>query len=68
MVSPLGPLFANMYMTPGHLEENIMKNLKDKVILYCRYVDDIFMLTKDNEQAENIKVQVAKHSVLKFTI
>ena len=52
----------------GHLKENIMKKLKEKPIVYCGYVDDIFVITKDKEQAEQIKVQLEKHSVLKFTI
>ena len=57
MGSPLGPLFANFYMT--ELENNVLGAVspEEKPLVYCRNVDDIFLI-------------VGKYShldVLKFT-
>ena len=48
MGSPLGPTFANFYM--GDIEEKIFKNNNLKPILFGRYVDDIFIITHNQEQ------------------
>ena len=43
MGSPLGVLFANFYM--GTIENKIFKCYR-KPLVYCRYIDDIFVVTK----------------------
>ena len=42
MGSPLGPLFANFYMS--NLENEVLLNWSEKPVVYCRYVDDIFLV------------------------
>lgn len=64
MGSPLGPLFANFYM--ASIEENILNNnLKPKI--YCRYVDDIFLLVEDENKVIELKDKFESNSILKFT-
>ena len=64
MGSPLGPTFADYYMC--HLESTVIDSLPIKPIMYCRYVDDIFMLTDDNTMLR-VKEAFESNSVLKFT-
>ena len=45
MGSPLGVTLSNFYMV--HIENNIMNNLPNRPTLYCRFVDDCFIV-KDN--------------------
>ena len=65
MGSPLGPLFANMYMC--YIENNVIPSLKNPPIVYTRYVDDIFLLIKNINTLEEIKSKFEAISVLKFT-
>ena len=48
MGSPLGPLFANFYMAT--VENNILIKLNLKPAVYCRYVDDIFVVVDNLTQ------------------
>ena len=53
MGSPLGPLFANVFMSD--FERKHMSKLKERgVKLWLRYVDDVFATLSDKEQAANI--------------
>ena len=66
MGSPLGVIFANFYMC--HLENhvfNISPSLKPK--LYCRYIDDCFLVLDDISQIDNLISVFENESVLKFT-
>ena len=67
MASPLGPLFANFYM--ADLENNILDKLnnEDKPSVYCRYVDDIFLLIPNVRILHKLKDQFENQSILKFT-
>jgi hypothetical protein len=65
MGSPLGPLFANFYMT--NLENNILEESNYKPLIYCRYVDDIFVVVDHEDQLLQIKNEFEKNSVLEFT-
>ena len=59
MGSPLRPTFAGFYM--GHIEKNLLNNKPDlKPAIYCRYADDIFVVT-------TIFLLLENSSVLKFT-
>ena len=65
MGSPLGPLFANFYMS-----EVEARTLRDNGIaphIYCRYVDDIFVDVKDEEHLKELIDRLQANSVLKFT-
>ena len=67
MGSPLGPLFANFYM--AHLENQVLSQFNDneKPSIYCRYIDDIFLLVNNVSILENIRTKFSENSVLNFT-
>ena len=65
MGSPLGPTFANFYM--GELESNVLENHCQKPLIYVRYVDDIFVLVKNEEELIHLKQIFQEQSVLNFT-
>lgn len=65
MGSPLGPLMANYYMC--HLENTIFEDNNLKPKLYCRYMDDIFVVVEKFEQLENLRLTFTNNSVLNFT-
>ena len=67
MGSPLGPLFANFYM--GEIETKILNELdeEEKPLLYCRYVDDVFVMVKSYASLINLKSKFESESVLSFT-
>jgi hypothetical protein len=66
MGSPLGVTFANFYMT--HIENNILDNiLTHKPAVYCRYVDDCYVVTSTTESLTELKEAFQLNSVLQFT-
>ena len=66
MGSPLGVAFANFYMT--HIENNIFDAYPDlKPDIYCRYVDDCFLVTNSVEKLPALIELFQSNSVLKFT-
>ena len=67
MGSPLGPSFANFYM--GYLEHQtfIANTNITKPTIYARYIDDIFILTENEDQIIKLKQAFEENSVLKFT-
>ena len=67
MGSPLAPALANLFM--GHNEHLWLQNLKaSKVILYKRYVDDIFCLFKyEYEYLEFFDFINSQHPSIRFT-
>ena len=65
MGSPLGPLFANFYMS--NLENKVLPEWNDKPKVYCRYVDDIFLAVDSESQILSLKTKFENNSVLKFT-
>lgn len=50
--NPLGPAFCNFYMS--HIENKVFKTT-DKLQIYTRHVDDIFVLIKSKEKIINVK-------------
>jgi hypothetical protein len=60
----LGPTFANFYM--GYIEEKVLSQAPFDII-YCRYVDDIFVTLKNESNLQWIKSEMEKKSILKFT-
>ena len=65
MGSPLSCTIANFFMC--HLENRILDNLRNKPTIYCRFVDDIFIVTKDNDNLDDVYRIFNTSSVLKFT-
>ena len=65
MGSPLGVLLANFFM--GCVEEEVFANIS-KPEIYCRYIDDIFIKTKDDTTAEQLKNYLQDASGLTLTI
>ncbi len=68
MGSPLGPLFANIFMSD--FERKHMDKLKSLgVNLWYRYVDDIFATLNSRDDAENILAFLnSQHPNIRFTI
>ena len=66
MGTPLGPTFANFYV--GNLEQQVIPHCINKPILYCRYIDDIFLIVSDQNHILELKQSFESRSVLKFTI
>ncbi|XP_050735514.1 uncharacterized protein LOC127007814 [Eriocheir sinensis] len=65
MGSPLGVLLSNFFM--GCIEDEVFKTI-NKPDIYCRYIDDIFIKTKNEEDMEDIRTCLQEISGLKFTI
>ena len=66
MGSPLGVTFANFYMT--HIENKIFEDSPDlKPAVYCRYVDDCFIITENPENISTLILVFKQDSVLNFT-
>lgn len=66
MISPLVVTMVNFYMT--HLENNILdNNPEQKPSIYCRYIDNCFMVTKSVETLIPLKDIFERHPVLHFT-
>ena len=67
MGSPLVPLFANFYM--AELENNIIPFLKpeESHLVYCRYVDDIFLIVNKKSTINLLKTKFEEASVLQLT-
>ena len=52
MGSPLGPVLANLFM--GYHEKKWLQEFdKGKILMYKRYVDDIFCMFENKKDAEN---------------
>jgi hypothetical protein len=65
MGSPLGPTFAEYYMC--EIENQVLSEELIKPELYCRYVDDIFVVVRDEVQLRNLRMALEMNSDLKFT-
>ena len=68
MGSPLGPLFANIFLS-FHEKVWLSKCPADfKPLLYCRYVDDCFLLFKSTDQiSQFLDFLNSQHPNIKFT-
>lgn len=64
MGNPLGPCFANYYMS--HVENTIFIQVH-KPKIYVRYVDDIFILANNIKEIDTLMTTFEKNSVLNFT-
>ena len=68
MGSPLGPLFADVFMS--HFEHKHMNDLKELGLkLWLRYVDDTYATVNSRDEASNILSFLnTKHPNIRFTI
>ena len=66
MGSPLGVTFANFYMC--HIENSIFDSEPEfKPTTYCRYIDDIFIITDSIDNLLKLKQSFEETSILTFT-
>ena len=65
MGSPLGPTFANFFM--AEVENRALSNSNTNPSLYCRYIDDIFVIC-DQETLMKLKDEMILISGLNFTV
>ena len=65
MGSPLGPLFANIFMS--ELENSIIPTLGNKVLHWKRYVDDTFAFNKPDTADEIQHILNSFNEKIKFT-
>ena len=67
MGSHLGPLFADFYMAT--VKNKVLPNLTaiNKLKLYCRYVDDIFLYVENIRVLHNVKSKLQEAPKIKFT-
>ena len=65
MGSPLGVLFAEMYM--ARVEERTFGKIS-RPKLYVRYRDDIFTIVNKTHEIDGLAMALEENSVLKFTI
>ena len=65
MGSPLGVTFANYYMC--NLENKVMKDNSLKPTICTRYVDDCFVVVRDENHLRTLKNEMERQSSLKFT-
>ena len=66
--SPLGPTLANAFLC--HCEENLLNECPSqfKLVVYRRYIDDIFVLFKSKEHLKLfVNYMNSKHKNIKFT-
>lgn len=66
MGNPLGPTLANIFMA---FHEEKWQNLPHSPVVYCRYVDDIFCIFRNNsDHTRFLSTLNEHHPNLKFTI
>ena len=65
MGSPLGVLFANMYM--GSVEERVFSEV-EKPSVYGRYIDDIFVNVASADHVHHLTDTFERNSVLHFSV
>ena len=65
MGSPLGVLLANFFM--GCVEEEAFTKI-EKPKIYCRYVDDIFIMASSDDEVERLRICLQEISGLNFTV
>ncbi|CAH8861667.1 unnamed protein product [Trichobilharzia szidati] len=52
MGSPLGPILADIFL--AKLENGPLKDVMDELEFYCRYMDDTFLIKKNEKEAKKI--------------
>jgi Ser-tRNA(Ala) deacylase AlaX len=65
MGSPLAPTFAEFYMCT--VENTVLDDNNVKPAIYARYVDDMYVVVRDEEHLEQLRRKMEENSDLKFT-
>ncbi|XP_076067664.1 uncharacterized protein LOC143040455 [Oratosquilla oratoria] len=65
MSSPLGVLFANFFM--GRIERDVF-SIQQKPRVYARYIDDIFVLAKDDDEIRHLHNFLQEASGLNLSV
>lgn len=65
MGNPLGPTFSEFYMCD--LENKVLNNEQLKPATYCRYVDDVFVVVRNEGHLKELQQQMQSESVLTFS-
>ena len=65
MGSPLGCTIANFYMCD--LENRVLQSSLNKPLIYARYVDDIYVVVRDEDELEALKERLKGESILNLT-
>ncbi|XP_076039436.1 uncharacterized protein LOC143024510 [Oratosquilla oratoria] len=65
MGSPLGVLFANFFM--GRIEREVF-SIQQKPRIYARYIDDIFVLAKDDDELRHLHHCLQEASGLNLSV
>ena len=66
MGTPLGPTLANFHAS--YVENNVFDNNPSlKPMVYCRYVDDTFVVINNYHELERLQSEFEENSVLKYT-
>ncbi|CAH8868003.1 unnamed protein product [Trichobilharzia szidati] len=67
MGSPLGPILADIFL--AKLENGPLKDVINELEFYCRYMDDTFLIMKNEKEAKNILDKFNEvHPAINFTI
>ena len=66
MGSPLGVLFAQAFM--AYVENEALNNQSVKPLLYCRYIDDIFVCVDNLHLLEELRYSLQSISGLNFSV
>ena len=51
----------------GNLEQSVLSDQNIKPNIYCRYVDDIFVVVRNEDHLQKLKERMQASSVLTFT-
>ncbi|XP_076069962.1 uncharacterized protein LOC143041788 [Oratosquilla oratoria] len=65
MGSPLGVLFANFFI--GRIERDVF-SIQQKPRIYARYIDDIFVLAKDDDELQHLHHCLQEASGLNLSV
>ena len=65
MGGPLSCTMANFYLC--HVENKVMEDINMRPYIYARYLDDIFLAVRNQDQLLQIKNKLIENSVLNFT-
>ena len=57
MGSPLGPLFAEVFMSS--IENNQLKSTIERLPFYCRYVDDVLIFADSDRDIDNLPMELS---------
>ena len=66
MGSPLGVLFAQAFMAA--VEDEVLGSMPEKPAIYCRYIDDIIIEVRGQDELQHLKSSLERVSGLSFTV